>query len=55
MPVYHFTFHAFGTWLPDHPKGYYKHGKSWRPPDPKKAQQYRDNMHQPAVDLNAQA
>ncbi len=49
MPVYHFTFHAFGTWLPDHGRGYTRRGAQVLPPDPAMAERYRANMSQPPV------
>ena len=33
MPVYHFTLHAYGTWMPDRPEGYNKHGEGYQAPD----------------------
>ncbi|MEZ6191279.1 MAG: hypothetical protein R3C45_08310 [Phycisphaerales bacterium] len=47
MPVYHFTYHAYGTWLPDKPRGYTRHKTGIHPPDPRMAQRYRDNMAEP--------
>ncbi|MBX2852489.1 MAG: hypothetical protein KTR15_12175 [Phycisphaeraceae bacterium] len=44
MPVYHFTFHAYGTWLPDHPKGYARREKGALPPDEAMAGRYREQM-----------
>ncbi|MEM1355661.1 MAG: hypothetical protein AAGH88_12345 [Planctomycetota bacterium] len=44
MPVYHFTFHAYGTWMPDHAKGYVRRKLGILPPDAKMAEQYRRNM-----------
>ena len=55
MPVYHFTFHAFGTWLPDRPVGYTPHGEGWKPPSSDSAIQYRRNMQQQAVCFDATA
>ena len=46
MPVYHFTFHAYGTWLPDRAEGYTPYRSGWKPPDTKRADQYRDQMDQ---------
>ena len=47
MPVYHFTFHAYGTWLPDKPKGYVRRKQGVLAPDPSTAKQYRARMSQP--------
>jgi len=49
MPVYHFTYHAFGTWLPDHGRGYTRRGAQVLPPDHEMADRYRANMSQPPV------
>ena len=56
MPVYHFTFHAYGTWLPDRAEGYYKHGSGWMSPSGKDKKQYSDNMqgHRVAFDQSQQ-
>lgn len=51
MPVYHFTFHAYGTWLPDRSEGYDPHDQGHKPPDPAEAERYRDRMRQPATTL----
>jgi REP element-mobilizing transposase RayT len=53
MPVYHFTFHAYGTWMPDHPKGYVRRNQGVLPPNAKMADQYRRNMKQPTTQLTA--
>lgn len=44
MPVYHFTYHAYGTWLPDKTKGYTRHDADIRPSDAGMARYYRANM-----------
>ena len=49
MPVYHFTFHAFGSWLPDRPEGYIIRNKGWQPPSEASTVQYRSNMNQDVV------
>ena len=49
MPCYHFTFHAFGTWMPDKKKGYVKRKKGVLPHDVAMAQQYRANQKQSTV------
>ena len=43
MPVYLFTYHAYRSWMPDHPRGYTKRGSGYQPADPILADQYRDN------------
>jgi len=49
VPVYHFTYHAFGTWMPDHGNGYTRRGARVLPPDPSIADRYRTRMSQPPV------
>ncbi|MFK7788138.1 MAG: hypothetical protein AB8C95_01425 [Phycisphaeraceae bacterium] len=49
MPCYHFTFHAYGTWMPDKKKGYVKRKKGVLPSDERMAQNYRANQKQPTV------
>ena len=51
MPVYHFIFHSYGSWMPDRPEGYFKHDKGWRPPDEGGAKQYHEKMQEDAVIL----
>ncbi len=33
MPCYLFTFHAFGTWMPDREEGFVQRKKGILPPD----------------------
>ena len=33
MPVYLFTFHAYGSWLPDNPRGYVRRKEGIQPQD----------------------
>ena len=51
MPVYHFTYHAHGSWLPDHPRGYTRRRAKVVPPDPEMADRYRANMKQASVEF----
>ena len=44
MPVYLFTFHSHGSWLPDHKQGYTRKKQGVLPADPAMAERYRDNM-----------
>ena len=44
MPVYHFVFHSYGSWLPDREEGYFKHGEGWKVPSNRVSEQYRNNM-----------
>jgi hypothetical protein len=41
MPVYHFTFHAYRSWMPDRPEGYVRRREGLLPPDPEMARLYR--------------
>lgn len=41
MPVYLFTFHAYGTWMPDRSRGYVRRGQGILPPDKEMAALYR--------------
>jgi REP element-mobilizing transposase RayT len=41
MAVYLFTYHAFGTWMPDRSQGFVQKGKGLLPPDEKLAERYR--------------
>ena len=44
MPCYHFTYHAFGTWLPDQPDGYVRRDEGHLPQDTKTVVAYRKRM-----------
>lgn len=46
MPVYHITYHAYGTWLPDREEGYYRHDEVHHAKDFDKANLYRNQMTQ---------
>lgn len=41
MPVYVFTFHAYRSWMPDHPRGYVVRNKGVHAPDHAEAERYR--------------
>lgn len=49
MPCYLFTYHAFGSWMPDHPRGYVHRGQGVLPPDEHMAKCYRGNLKQAVV------
>jgi hypothetical protein len=49
MPCYLFTYHGYGTWLPDQRRGYVKRGKGILPPDEPMAERYRGNLKQAVV------
>jgi len=52
MPVYHFTFHTYGSWLPDKPKGYVIRGKGIQKQDLDEADNYRKKMTDSTVLLS---
>ena len=49
MPVYLFTFHGRGTWMPDHARGYVHRQRGLQPSDPHLAAAYRSRQHEPEV------
>ncbi len=51
MPVYMFTYHAYGSWMPDRRRGYVR-DKEILPPDGKAARQYRKNMKHSPVEFD---
>lgn len=42
MPVCVFTYHAYLSWLPDHPKGYVTREEGVLPPNEEEAERYRE-------------
>jgi hypothetical protein len=40
VAVYHFTYHAYRSWMPDNPKGYVRRGEGILPPDAEMARLY---------------
>lgn len=52
MPCYLFTFHAYGTWMPDRVRGYTKRGKGQLPADREMAERYRENMKEQPVSFS---
>jgi hypothetical protein len=53
MPCYLFTYHAFGSWLPDHRRGYVHRGQGILPPDQHMADIYRTNLKQAVITFPA--
>ena len=49
MAVYHFTYHAFGTWRADHRRGYTVRGEGYHAPDPDEQARRDDNLTQSVV------
>jgi hypothetical protein len=54
MPCYHFTYHAYGTWLPDQPDGYVQRDKGPLPQDTKMAVAYRKRMTDDEVKFDSE-
>ena len=44
--VVHFTLHAYGTWMPDRPQGYYKNRDGLREADDEEASRYRGRQRE---------
>lgn len=44
MPCYLFTYHAYGSWMPDRKEGYVERHKGVQPPNLEKADAYRALM-----------
>lgn len=55
MPVYLFTLHSYGSWLPDHRRGYTKRNQGIFPTDEKLAGYYRDKVTQDAATFDRRA
>ena len=54
MPHAHlvlFTFHAYATWIPDRPQGYYRNHTGLCPTNVEEAAAYRRRQREPAADL----
>ncbi|XAM00025.1 hypothetical protein OT109_01295 [Phycisphaeraceae bacterium D3-23] len=49
MPVYLFTFHAYGSWMPDHQRGYTHRQGGVRVADSEMAAQYRARQKQTVI------
>lgn len=54
MPVYFFTYHAYGSWMPDHPRGYAQEGEGYQPTNDELADAYRDAQKFEAVEFDAE-
>lgn len=46
MPCYLFTYHAYGSWMPDRDRGFVRRGEGVLPPDPARAAQYRRDANE---------
>jgi len=49
MPVYLFTFHAYGSWMPDRQQGYVHRTEGLKPTDAAMAERYRSRQAYPVV------
>jgi 23S rRNA G2445 N2-methylase RlmL len=54
MPCYLFTYHAFGSWMPDRQQGYVRHGKGILPQDMQAAALYWSNAKHEMVQFLAE-
>ncbi len=54
MPCYLFTFHAYGSWMPDRKRGFVRRGKGLTSPNAKLAKVYRDSQTQSTVEFDEQ-
>jgi hypothetical protein len=52
VAVYHFTFHAFGTWDADNRRGYTVRGEGYQPPDSKEQRRRDENMLQEVIEFD---
>ena len=52
MLAYLFTYHAYGTWLPDKPDGYVRRKNGVKPANADKADTYRGQMKYPTVEFD---
>ncbi len=53
MPCYLFTFHAFGTWMPDREEGFVQRKKGILPPDDELAAAYRGRAKEDEVHFDS--
>lgn len=49
MPCYLFAWHAYGTWMPDRPQGYVRHGQGILPSNAAEAERYRTRQKEDAA------
>jgi hypothetical protein len=55
MPCYLFTYHAYGTWLPDRKRGYVKRREGILPTDTREGARYRAAMKESAAEFDSRA
>jgi hypothetical protein len=51
IPCYLFSYHAYGSWLPDRRRGYVRRGEGILPQDREMAERYRVNLNHDVVDF----
>jgi len=54
MPCYLFTWHTYGSWLPDRPQGYVHWSRGREPTNRLLAVRYRQQQAQPTAELSEQ-
>ena len=47
-----FTYHAYGTWMPDHPRGFTEQGVGYQAPNRELADAYRGAAKFPTVEFD---
>jgi len=53
VPCYLFTFHAYGTWMPDREEGFVRRKHGVLPPDEELAKDYREEPAKMGVSFNS--
>jgi hypothetical protein len=53
MPCYLFTFHAYGTWMPDREEGFVRRKQGILPPNEAMAKRYRERAREFAASFDA--
>ncbi len=51
MPCHHFTWHTYGSWLPDRPEGYVHWSRGLQPSDAALATRYREQQKESTAEL----
>ncbi len=54
MPCYLFTYHGYGTWMPDRPQGYVHRTNGLQPRNQAMAEKYRQRQREPVVAFTPQ-
>ena len=53
MPCYLFTWHSYGSWMPDRPQGYVRKRQGVLPPDLEQARRYRARQKEPTASFDS--